>query len=74
MFTSNKKQNKINIQSIKDTMNPDNNKIWWNSRDGYIVKTTYSETTNQFLIEKQKFGLKPNGIPIHFQSNVISEF
>lgn len=73
MFTS-KKQNKINIQSMKDAIDPDNNKIWWNTRDGHIVKTTYNETTNRFLIEKQPFGIRPSGIPIHFQSNIISEF
>lgn len=69
-----KKQNKINIQSIKDTIDPDNNKIWWNTRDGYIVKTSYNETTNKYLIQKQPFNIKPNGIPIHFQTNVISDF
>ena len=53
-----KTQNKINIQSIKETINPDNNKIWWNTRDGYIVKTTYNEVNNQFLIEIYQKQLK----------------
>jgi len=73
MFKSNK-QNKINIQSMKDAIDPDNNKIWWNTRDGHIVKTNYNETTNRFLIEKKPFGIRPIGIPIHFQSNIISDF
>ena len=74
MLRSKKKQDKINIQSIKDTINPDNNKIWWNTRDGYIVKTAYNESLNRYETSKQQFGIKPNGIPVHFQSNVLSEF
>ena len=71
MFT-NKKQNKINIQSLKETINPDNNKSWWNTRDGYIIKTTYNESTNRYSIQKHQFNVTPNSIPIHFQTNMIS--
>ena len=73
MFSSSK-QNKINTNSIKESLNPDNNKTWWNVRDGFIVKTTYNETNNNYSIRKQPFNIKPCGIPIHFQTNVISEY
>ena len=68
-----KNKNKINIKDIKETMNPDNNKVWWNTRDGFIIKTTYNESTNRYSIHKHEFNVVPNGIPIHFQTNMIPQ-
>ena len=69
----NKKQNKINIQSIKETINPDNNKIWWNTRAGYIIKTVYDSNQRTYKEQSIPYNLTPEGIPIKFDSNIISD-
>ena len=65
---------KLNRDSIKKSFNHDNYKTWWNTRDGFIIKTTYDERNRNYIIHKQPFNIRPSGIPIHFQTNIISEF
>ena len=69
-FSQNKQQ--LDHASIKEACNTDK-KIWCNTRGGYIIKTTYNPAQRSYDEQHMPYNLIPEGIPIHFQSNVISE-
>jgi hypothetical protein len=67
-------QNKapLDYASIKDSLNTEK-KTWWNTRSGYIIKTTYDPSNRSYHEQNLPFNLIPEGKPITFESNVINE-
>jgi hypothetical protein len=67
-FSNNKV--KINVEDMKQACNTEN-KIWWNTRGGYIIKTKYDPNNRSYHEDNLPYNLVPEGIPIKFQSNEI---
>ena len=60
----------IDVNAIKDVLNCDK-KTWWNTRAGYIIKTTYDTNNRTFHESNLPYNIVPDGIPIKFASNKI---
>jgi len=70
--TVNFSNNKVNIDhsGIKESLNP-SNKIWWNTRGGYIIKTVYNAEQRSFNEQNIPFNLNPQGHPIKIGTNEV---
>tara|TARA_B100002019_G_C20906382_1_gene420625 strand:- start:338 stop:574 length:237 start_codon:yes stop_codon:yes gene_type:complete len=64
--------NKLDETHIKEAL-CHNNKIWWNTRAGYIIKTVYDSNQRTYKEQSIPYNLTPEGIPIKFDSNIISD-
>lgn len=67
-FSNNTTQ--LDHSGIKEALNPDN-KIWWNTRAGYIIKTVYNQEQRSFDEKSIPANLTPQGIPIRFGTNEV---
>ena len=67
-FSNNTTQ--LDHSGIKEALNSDN-KIWWNTRAGYIIKTVYNPEHRSFNEHNHPFNINPQGHPIKFGTNEV---